>query len=597
MKDFSSKIDVLVRLGLMPIADLPWLKKAFGHVRQNMYLPIQERKVFYQFINDFLEVVLDNPALLRLVMNRTGAIRRNPLGESVKKKYKKAFPKGDKHTDTGASSIGDVQNRPPTASEETDMADVQKLIEHIRRSGSGFVVTNRSGSKILGYHKSHISAVKQLQAIEAHKHMGEQTEEDWDIPEYGPTDKNTLKLRKKKLKAVAKTHKEEIDHKKNTHKDYANIKGLDGSCAETHAGGPCAKCGFQIESVRENIPRKHADGAKVRVPHNGHMVSGKVVRHDKGDPHGSPFYVVDVGKYESLKVPAHKVEHHKGADENEHRTSVNVKESIDLTEEINLRKASLNTLRTFAVAPTRKKKAGGHITTHDKQLASAAKKELLRRRHHGLGEHMDYAQRFTDALEHFGVKDVTELDLDTTKDFLAYVDTLDEGVISANSQKHLPVSDEIKSRVAADIAARNANKARLMAAAKAEYQAHVDSKKGPSAARALFRKDLKASKEVKEEVELSEWKLYPGKFCWGCGVSGSKTEMHKEGGHHYCSASCFNKKKSHEDSPSLEDKGKRLGSYKEEAGSVLDTSPNVANVKAKVRTTKKNRKTQGYFKK
>lgn len=48
--------------------------------------------------------------------------------------------------------------------------------------------------------------------------------------------------------------------------------------------------------------------ARVRVPHKGKMVTGKVVRYDKGqDPHGSPFYVVDVGEYESLKVPVQKV--------------------------------------------------------------------------------------------------------------------------------------------------------------------------------------------------------------------------------------------------------------------------------------------------
>jgi len=51
----------------------------------------------------------------------------------------------------------------------------------------------------------------------------------------------------------------------------------------------------------------HAPGTKVRVPHKGKAVPGKVVRHDKGDKHGSPFYVVDVGEYESPKVPAHQV--------------------------------------------------------------------------------------------------------------------------------------------------------------------------------------------------------------------------------------------------------------------------------------------------
>jgi hypothetical protein len=59
-----------------------------------------------------------------------------------------------------------------------------------------------------------------------------------------------------------------------------------------------------VKLVRRN-PMKRGD--KVRVPHRGRMVTGKVVRYDKGSLyHGVPFYVVDVGEYESIKVPLHK---------------------------------------------------------------------------------------------------------------------------------------------------------------------------------------------------------------------------------------------------------------------------------------------------
>jgi hypothetical protein len=50
-----------------------------------------------------------------------------------------------------------------------------------------------------------------------------------------------------------------------------------------------------------------AKGTRVQVPHRGRMVKAKVIRYDKGDPHGWPFYVVDVGEYESPKVPVDKV--------------------------------------------------------------------------------------------------------------------------------------------------------------------------------------------------------------------------------------------------------------------------------------------------
>jgi hypothetical protein len=57
--------------------------------------------------------------------------------------------------------------------------------------------------------------------------------------------------------------------------------------------------------VKEDEAKILAPGTRVKIP--GFGGRGKVVRYDKGDPHGSPFYVVDVGKYASEKVPAHRV--------------------------------------------------------------------------------------------------------------------------------------------------------------------------------------------------------------------------------------------------------------------------------------------------
>ena len=46
-------------------------------------------------------------------------------------------------------------------------------------------------------------------------------------------------------------------------------------------------------------------GTRVKTPHG----RGKIVRYDKGDgPHGSPYYIVDVGKQASEKVMAHQLQ-------------------------------------------------------------------------------------------------------------------------------------------------------------------------------------------------------------------------------------------------------------------------------------------------
>ena len=57
-------------------------------------------------------------------------------------------------------------------------------------------------------------------------------------------------------------------------------------------------------------------GTKVKVPHKGKMVKGKIVRYDKGvKGYEGPFYVVDVGEYESPKIPAHKIKEEVELDE------------------------------------------------------------------------------------------------------------------------------------------------------------------------------------------------------------------------------------------------------------------------------------------
>jgi len=49
-------------------------------------------------------------------------------------------------------------------------------------------------------------------------------------------------------------------------------------------------------------------GTKVIVPHRGKLTAGTIVRYDNGRPHYSPFYIVDVGEYESIKCLAHRID-------------------------------------------------------------------------------------------------------------------------------------------------------------------------------------------------------------------------------------------------------------------------------------------------
>lgn len=71
MADRDRKIEELVRMGLMPIQQLPLLKKAFELMDKDMYLPYQYRSIFYDFIRELLNMSLADPTITRLIKNKT----------------------------------------------------------------------------------------------------------------------------------------------------------------------------------------------------------------------------------------------------------------------------------------------------------------------------------------------------------------------------------------------------------------------------------------------------------------------------------------------------------------------------------------------
>ena len=73
--------------------------------------------------------------------------------------------------------------------------------------------------------------------------------------------------------------------------------------------------GAQVEQVGLGITKRitegdnpYAPGTRVKISGSGVAKRGKVVRYDKGDRHGSPFYVIDVGRARSEKIGAHNVQ-------------------------------------------------------------------------------------------------------------------------------------------------------------------------------------------------------------------------------------------------------------------------------------------------
>jgi hypothetical protein len=69
--------------------------------------------------------------------------------------------------------------------------------------------------------------------------------------------------------------------------------------------------------IKEEVELNEAlkKGAKVEVPHKGKRTQGTVVRYVPQRGAASPYYVVYVGEYRSIEVPAHKIKEEVELDE------------------------------------------------------------------------------------------------------------------------------------------------------------------------------------------------------------------------------------------------------------------------------------------
>lgn len=69
--DKIAKIEELVRAGLMPVQTIPFLRKAMHRVEQDELLTLPERRSFYQFCNQLLDIVLGDSTIYRMVKQRS----------------------------------------------------------------------------------------------------------------------------------------------------------------------------------------------------------------------------------------------------------------------------------------------------------------------------------------------------------------------------------------------------------------------------------------------------------------------------------------------------------------------------------------------
>jgi hypothetical protein len=80
----EKQIETLVRLGLMPVQYLPFLQMALNGIGSDAFLPLNQRRVFYDFVKKLMNLTLNDEMMYRLLRQRVAMTKFeefNPISE------------------------------------------------------------------------------------------------------------------------------------------------------------------------------------------------------------------------------------------------------------------------------------------------------------------------------------------------------------------------------------------------------------------------------------------------------------------------------------------------------------------------------------
>lgn len=79
MRNWYPKAEQLVRLGMLPVNQLPYIKRALVGIESDAYLPLIIRRPFYRFIDQVMELALGEPGIYRLIRNKVAENRNDSI--------------------------------------------------------------------------------------------------------------------------------------------------------------------------------------------------------------------------------------------------------------------------------------------------------------------------------------------------------------------------------------------------------------------------------------------------------------------------------------------------------------------------------------
>lgn len=463
MRDWSAKAEQLVRLGMLPVGQLPYIKRALKAVQSDAFLPLLLRKPFYKFIEELMELSLGEPGIYRLIRNKVAANRNDSvinrympegttmdeevLNEEAKTSFKKLlrpnFYKDDEATAnrTETAKIAAKAHAKAKITEDRD-AD-EKAGDHEDRKFKAAVKARDAKTKWKTTTTSDGRKVKVEDLGEAlfdKNHLKAMAAKSTRLG--APTSAKDFKVGKPKAAfTVTPKSPTEFKVKKNTNEELVTeLK------ADTYlSAGRKAVSRLQSLAVKRGIDQlSSTQSKKGTVP-----ITPSESRHSKG-------------VHNAMSLLARKAK----ANEEQEVLNMNI-----LDEDVNYRKTPQGMLQTLSNMVKIKKRHGGKVSVNDRKIASKARNELRRRKYFGSGSsitasfdtaYLDLADYLAEEGIFLNEEQLDELKITTM--MRAYSDRMDKsrhhGSLAASRARNLlHPNEDSKVRINRVLERKNAKKA------------------------------------------------------------------------------------------------------------------------------------------
>lgn len=373
MRDWSSKAEQLVRLGMLPVGQLPYIKRALKVVQADAFLPLILRKPFYKFIEELMELALGEPGIYRLIRNKVAANRN----DSVINRY---MPEETTMVET--QELNEISNELKRRYEKMARGDVKLLSKAIKwhqsKDRPRALMNKKIDAKLIAKHQATIN--KRNKGIASATEVKEQTLEEAKTsfkkllrPNFYKDEKAKANVTQTAKIADDAHSKAEVteDCKKlvrpNPYKDEkakANVTLTAKIADDAHSK---AKVTEERDADERAGDREERQLRRDKVAYDKAAVDKAIASSKEkiGKKEASAIHRLLKGRHESV----------------EHDEELELLNANLLDEDVNYRTTPQGMLQTMSNIVKIKKRHGGKVNVNDRKVASKARNELRRRKY------------------------------------------------------------------------------------------------------------------------------------------------------------------------------------------------------------------------